>query len=401
MFQPLQGVKIISFTHFLQGPSAVQMLADLGADVIKIEPPGGAYERSWSGLNSYQNGVSIFFLLANRNQRSIAIDLKSEGGKEIVHRLVAEADVVVENYRPGVLDKLGFGYEALKNINEKLIYLSCTGYGTDGPYLNKPGQDLLLQSMSGLAWLNSKQDGPPAPVGTAVVDQHGAVLGAMGVLAALHERNRTGVGVKVDSNLFNAAIDLQIESFGYHLNGFSMEESYDSGLSTRFHQSPYGSYQTKDGYVTISVNSIEKLRAAFGQEHFEGMTGDDQFSQRENFDSIICEQVKNKTTKEWFDIFDQCDIWYAPVQNYDEVEQDPQVRWNQVIAELNHPVAGPVRVINHPLRYNGQPPQIRKTPPQFAEHTVEVLKECGYSESEIESFIHNKVIISNPAVLHS
>lgn len=395
MIQPLQGVKIISFTHFLQGPSAVQMLADLGADVIKIEPPGGAYERSWSGLNSYQNGVSIFFLLGNRNQRSISVNLKSEEGKEIVHRLVQEADVIVENYRPGVLDKLGFGYEALKQINEKLIYCSCTGYGSDGPYRDKPGQDLLLQSMGGLAWLNSKKDGPPTSVGTAIVDQHAAVLGALGVLAALHERNRTGLGLKVDSNLYNAAIDLQIESFSYHLNGFHMWESFESGLSTKFHQSPYGIYKTKDGYATVSVSPIEKLREAFGDEHFEGLIKDDQFSQRERFDRIICDQMKTKTTAEWFVIFDKHDIWYAPVQNYEEVEQDPQVKWNQVIAEMDHPVAGPVRVVNHPVRYNGEPPQIRKNPPQFAEHTVEVLKECGYSDSEIDAYVANKIVISN------
>ena len=394
MIQPLQGVKIISFTHFLQGPSAVQMLADLGADVIKIEPPGGAYERSWSGLNSYQNGVSIFFLLGNRNQRSISVNLKSEEGREIVQRLVQEADVVVENYRPGVLDKLGLGYEALKQINEKLIYCSCTGYGSDGPYRDKPGQDLLLQSMGGLAWLNSKKDGPPTPVGTAIVDQHAAVLGSLGVLAALHERNRTGMGLKVDSNLYNASIDLQIESFSYHLNGFHMQDSFESGLSTKFHQSPYGIYKTMDGYLTVSVSPIEKLQEAFGHTHFEGLTKDDQFSQRELFDRIICDQMKTKSTSEWFEIFEKHDIWHAPIQNYDEIEQDPQVKWNQVIAEMDHPVAGAVRVVNHPVRYNDQPLQIRITPPQFAEHTDEVLKECGYSDSEIDSLVAKKIVIS-------
>ncbi|XID92534.1 CaiB/BaiF CoA transferase family protein [Paenibacillaceae bacterium WGS1546] len=394
MIQPLQGVKVISFTHFLQGPSAVQILADLGADVIKIEPPGGAYERTWSGMNAYRNGVSIFFLLANRNQRSISVDLKNEEGKEIVRRLVREADVIVENYRPGVLDKLGFGYEALKQINEKLIYCSCTGYGSDGPYRDKPGQDLLLQSMSGLAWLTAKKDGPPISAGTAVVDQHAAVLGAMGVLAALHERNRTGFGVKVDSNLFNAAIDLQIESFSYHINGFHLWESFDSGMSTKFHQSPYGSYRTKDGYITVSVNPIEKLRAAFGDEHFEGMTKEDQFTQRERFDRIFSDLMKTKTNAEWFEIFEKCDIWHSPVQNYDEVEQDPQVKWNRVIEEIDHPTGGAMRVINHPVRYNGEPPRIWKAPPAFAEHTFEVLKECGYTDEEIESLIASRAVVS-------
>src|SRR5258706_1395713 len=180
------GVKVLSFTHFLQGPSAVQMLADPGADVIKIEPAKGAFERRWAGFDAFVEGVSVFYMLGNRNQRRLVIDLRREEAKEIVLRMVREADVLIENYRPGVMKRLGFDYETLKAINPRLIYCSCTGYGSDGPYLERPGQDLLLQCMSGLAMLSGEDGAPPTPVGSAIVDQHAAMLAAFGVVAAMY-----------------------------------------------------------------------------------------------------------------------------------------------------------------------------------------------------------------------
>jgi crotonobetainyl-CoA:carnitine CoA-transferase CaiB-like acyl-CoA transferase len=209
----LEGIKVLSFTHFLQGPAAVQMLADVGADVIKIEPPGGAFERSWTGFDAFVEGVSVFFLLGNRNQRSISLDLRDPRAREIVWRMIREADVLVENYRPGVLQKMGFGYEQVREANPRLVYCSCTGYGSSGPYLKRPGQDLLLQAMSGMTLLSGEAGSPPTPFGSAIVDQHAAALAAFGVVAALQARERTGHGTLVESNLLNAAMDLQIEPF--------------------------------------------------------------------------------------------------------------------------------------------------------------------------------------------
>ena len=176
----LNGVKVLSFTHFLQGPSAVQILGDLGAEVVKIEPMKGAWERHWSGAEAYLNGVSVFFLLSGRNQRSLGVDLRSEGGKEIVWRLIRVSDVIVENYRPGAMERLGFGYEKVSEEKPDLVYCSLSGYGTDGPYRDRAGQDLLSQAMSGLATINGRKSDPPTLVGSAVVDQHAAVLGASG-----------------------------------------------------------------------------------------------------------------------------------------------------------------------------------------------------------------------------
>lgn len=192
----LKDIQLLSFTHFLQGPSAVQILGDLGADVIKIENVNGAFERQWAGAEAFLHSESVFFLLAGRNQRSLSIDLKDEAGKAIIWDLMKQTDVIVENFRPGVMDRLGFGYEAVSEFNPGIVYCSCSGFGSSGPYKDRPGQDLLIQSMSGLAMLSGRSGDPPIPVGTAIVDQHAAVLAAMGVLAALYERTKTGIGKK-------------------------------------------------------------------------------------------------------------------------------------------------------------------------------------------------------------
>src|SRR6266536_2760498 len=202
-------MRVVSFCHYLQGPACTQYLADMGADVIKIEPPKGAFERHWSGGRSYVAGVSAFVLAANRNKRSLAVDLKHPKGREIVLRLIEDADVVVENFRPGVLDRLGFGYDAVRARKPDIIYASASGLGATGPAAERPGQDLLMQARSGLIAATGGGDHGPAVVGAAVVDQHGGALLAMGVLGAYFRKLQTGLGTRVESNLFSAGIDLQ------------------------------------------------------------------------------------------------------------------------------------------------------------------------------------------------
>jgi crotonobetainyl-CoA:carnitine CoA-transferase CaiB-like acyl-CoA transferase len=396
----LQGIRILSFTHFLQGPSAVQMLADLGADVIKIEPPGGAFERSFAGCNAYVNDMSVLFLAANRNQRSLAINLKEQAGKEIIYKLIERTDVVIENYRPGVMDRLGFGYERLKEINPRLIYASLTGYGSDGPYRDKPGQDLLVQSLSGMTLLTHGSGGRPTPIGMTAVDQHAAVLGAFGVLAALFRRERTGKGGKVESNLLSAALDLQIEPFNYYLNIGKLWDMPDTGISTRFHSAPYGVYRTKDGWITMSLNPIDRMAAAFETDKFEGYAAGDEMKRRDEIDAIVAELLTEKTTEEWLARFEKHAIWCAPVRTYDEVAADPQVAWNRSIMEVRHPDAGTVRLLGHPVKYEGYDCGVRRHPPRLGEHTAELLRETGYSAEEIRKLLEDKVVFGsavNPA----
>ncbi len=379
----LNGVKVLSFTHFLQGPSAVQILADLGANAIKIESVQGAWERHWSGAEAFLNGESVFFLLSGRNQRSLSVDLRSEEGKGIIWRLVQQADVIVENYRPGAMERLGFGYDRVSQEKPDIVYCSLSGYGTDGPYKKRAGQDLLSQAMSGLAMINGHKSDPPTLVGSAVVDQHAAVLGALGVLAALYERRDTGRGKRVDSNLLSAALDLQIEPFIYYLNGTLYERS-ETGISSRFHPAPYGIFETADGYICISLTPPENMARAFGDDTFLEWAPEDQFRKREEVNAHVAGHVRRKPTEHWYKVFDEVGIWYAPVNSYEEVENDPQVVHNEAIMTFEHPRAGRVRVLSHPVRYDGESPPLRILPPELGEHTEEILSELGYEEEAID-----------------
>ena len=384
----LEGIKVLSFTHFLQGPAAVQMLADVGADVIKIEPPGGAFERSWTGFDAYVEGVSMFFLLGNRNQRSISLDLRDERAREVVWRLIKEADVLIENYRPGVLQRMGFGYDDVREINPRLVYCSCTGYGSSGPYLKRPGQDLLLQAISGLTMLSGDADSPPTPVGSAIVDQHAAALAAFGVVAALQARERTGKGTLVESNLLNAALDLQIEPFTYYLNKGPLWPRTNPPTGSRFHPAPYGIYRTLDGWIAVSLTPTEKLAAALAQPTLAGFSHPkDNVRRRDELNRIVYDALTTRTTADWMTTFDEHDIWYAPVNDYDQVEADPQVAHNRIIMEVDHPQAGPVRLLAHPVRYDGAAPPLTRQPPRQGEHTREVLAELGYEPHEINTLV--------------
>jgi crotonobetainyl-CoA:carnitine CoA-transferase CaiB-like acyl-CoA transferase len=382
--QTLTGIRIAAFTQFLLGPIAVQHLADLGADVIKVESPvTGAWERHWAGAKTFRNGVSAFFLLANRNQRSLALDLKSDAGREAALRLISTSDVVVQNFRPGVMERLGLGYEDARKARSDIIYASASGYGSDSPFRDLPGQDLLIQAMSGLASVTGRAGWDPVPVGAAAVDQHGGALLAMGILAALLHRERTGDGQQLEVAMMQAAFDLATEPVVYRLNGSQVERPAE-GIASTFHSAPYGIYRTSDGHVAISMTSIAVLREALGAPGLGALEDPEvAFTRRDEIRAALGPLVVRYTTGEVVDRLRAHQIWCAPVNTLDEALADPATRHLDPVLELDHPRAGRVKVLRHPVRYGAGEPALRHLPPELGQQTSEVLREIGYTEAEI------------------
>ncbi len=379
----LEGVRIAAFTQFLLGPAAVQHLADLGADVVKVEAPAGAWERHWAGAKTFRNGVSTFFMLANRNQRSLVLDLKSELGHEAALRLIAKSDVVVSNFRPGAMERLGLGYEAARKVRPDVIYATASGYGSDSPFRDLPGQDLLIQGLSGVAWLTGRAGQDPVVAGAAVVDQHGGALLAMGILAALFHRERTGEGQRLEVAMVQAAFDLMIEPVVYAANGAKLERPSEE-IADTFHSAPYGVYRTADGHAVISMTPVKTLVEALGEPPLTGL--DDPsiaFSRRDEIRSALGPLVARHSTADLIERLRAHHIWCAPVQTIDQALADPAVRHLNPFLEMEHPRAGKVKALRHPVRYGAGEPELRRLPPEVGEQSREILRELGFSDEEM------------------
>ncbi|RUM96660.1 CoA transferase [Pseudaminobacter arsenicus] len=380
----LDSVRIVSFNHFLMGPVGVQHLADLGADVVAIEPIGGGQQRHWAAADKWIGPDTPLFLAGGRNKRSLALDLKSPAGAEIARRLIAEADVVVENYRPGVMDKLGFGFEAVQAFNSRVVYASASGFGADGPYRDRPGQDLLIQAMSGLAAITGRAGQTARPVGVSAVDHHGAALLALGVLAALYRRSTTGKGCKVDVSLLNAAIDLQLESFVTYLNGPRPENGIatEGSLGGWYFPAPYGIYRTADTDLAISLTSLKALAAATGSTELASIDDAKAWTARTRVGALLDEVLARRPSAEWQAIFTKAGIWHAPVGDYESVLADPQVQHNGCFIDTHSASGEPITLVAHPVRYDGAAPAVRLVPQPLGAQSEEILVELGYSAAE-------------------
>lgn len=395
----LNGIKVLSFCHFLQGPAAAQYLADMGADVIKVEPVGGAHERRWSGANVFVDDISGFYLCANRNKRSLALNLKSDEGKEVARRLMADADVVMENFRPGVFARLGFDDETLRGINPRLVFASASGYGSSGPMAQSPGQDILMQARSGLIGVTGTPDHAPTPVGSAIVDQHGGALMAMGILAALLRREREGKGTRVEASLINSGIDLQGEAL---VNFFAGGKTRDvlhreKNLATWFHEAPYGVYPATDGHVVISLCDPADLAEALNDDGLRNVVSVDRYVERDVYARALNAATRGFSMDELAKRLDEKGIWWAPVKYYDELLDDPQLQHANVFAKVR--VRGrDVHLVNHPNRYDGQVPPVRVLALEIGEHTREILADHGYSAADIDLLIEHGAIQAPEAV---
>jgi crotonobetainyl-CoA:carnitine CoA-transferase CaiB-like acyl-CoA transferase len=386
-------MRVVSFCHYLQGPACTQYLADMGADVIKVEPLKGAFERHWSGGKSFIGGIAAFVLATNRNKRSLAVDLKNPAGKDVVLRLIDTADVVMENYRPGVLDRLGFGYDAVRKRKPDIIYASASGLGGTGPAATRPGQDLLMQARSGLVAATGGGEHGPSVVGAALVDQHGGALLAMGILGAYVRKLQTGQGARVESSLFGAGIDLQSEALTMYFAAPNRSKlmQRDRHVGSWYHDAPYGLYELKDSRIVLSMNDPAKLAAALDSDELRALEGIDRYAERDRYARTVASVLRGRSFSDVAPPFEAHGIWHERVQSYDELRNDPQAVHNEAFGKVD--VRGQVAtVVNHPLRYDGEIPACRMVPLEPGADSLELLAELGYGEADRKRLIDEGAI---------
>ena len=405
---PLAGIRVLDFTERMQGPYGTQILADFGAEVIEVERrvsltvdgrpderygPNGRYGRDPADTSFYAAG----FLAANRNKKSVTIDLKNADGKAVVERLVGLCDVVYENFRPGVMARLGFGYEHCAAINPSVIYASAYGYGSDGPYERRPGQDVLTQAIGGFGAMNAGADGRPMPVGMSITDLLGGMNGAIAVLAALRHRERTGEGQRVEVNLLASAVAAQSEQAVHFLNTDVGEP--DRGTVMHAHPyipAPYGFYATKDGYLALSSGrQIPDLSRILGVPE---LVTDPRFAtpharneHRHEFETLLEEALAHRTTAEWMELMEPEGLFAAPVKTFAEAFTDPQVVQQGMITTIDSPV-GELKLLAPPYRLSRTPATVRTAPPRHGEHTEAVLESVGFSRDEIDQLREREAI---------
>lgn len=389
----LDGVKILGFTHFAQAPYALQLLGDLGADVINIERPGiGDFNRAFLRQEKL-GGESPFFLAMNRNKRSLTLNLKAPQAKEIVFDLIRQSDAVVTNFRRGALEKLGFGYETVRQVRPRIVYCEAVGYGDGGPYADLPGQDLLAQCLTGFPTIVGPDiDGRPISGGPYIVDMYSAMVLATGLVSALYHAQKTGEGQRVEVNLINSSLHLQAQEFSYYLNTGEIPKRPKNHSGHILQEAPYGIYKTADGWMCFSTNMVEHeaekvatLGRLLGIENLNAVMPNKEvmMRDRDKIHTLLESALVKQPTDHWLREFQAVGFWCARVNDYAQVEKDPQVVYNGIIKEIEHPTAGVYRAIGAPFTMSETPPEIRRPAPLLGEHTDEILTELGYDAEKI------------------
>ncbi len=380
---PLDGILVLDFSQFLAGPVSAMRLADLGARVIKIERPGtGDIGRTLAFAGLEADGDTLSFHIMNRNKESFAADLKNSDGLREVWELVKKADVIIQNFRPGVIERLGLGYEDVRKVNPKIIYASATGYGAEGPFKDRPGQDLLAQSISGLPWLNGRAGDPPIPVGLAVADIFTSTHLASGVIALLLRRERTGQGGLVESSLLESMLDLQFELLSANL--FDPEVIVKRGAGNSAHAflpAPYGLYKTQDGYLAIAMTPIPALGALLGVDLSQYEDPKSWWSHQEEIMKALSTQLATNTTEHWLAILDAADIWCAPVLTLPELVSHEGFAAIDMVQETVRTGSDgstiSIPTTRSPVRIDGKTIKHRKGAPHVGEDTEKIRAEFG------------------------
>ena len=394
---PLAGMRVIELAHIMAGPVCGLMLADMGADVIKVEKPVGDDSRRF--VPPEIGGESAAFMMMNRNKRGIALDLKNPEAVDILRQLLADADVVIENYRKGTMEKLGLSYEDLATINPKLIYCEISGFGRTGPYAERGGFDLIAQGMSGLMSITGEGPGrPPVKVAAPISDINAGILGAMGVSAAYANMLQTGQGQKVDTSLYEAAI---VQTYWQSAIAFATGQKPEPLGSAHPLNAPYQAFQTSDGWINIGAanqsNWLRLLDVISAPELNEDPRFASNADRARNLPALI--DILNgylvkDTTENWLQKMEQAHLPAGPVNDILQMHADPQAIAREMIVDVEHATAGTVKTIGHPVKFGRTPAKVDHGAPLLGQHSREVLTELGFDPAQIDALIASKAVVA-------
>jgi glutaryl-CoA transferase len=393
---PLDGIRVLDLTRVLAGPYCTMFLGDLGAEVVKVEQPGvGDDTRGWGP--PFTGGESAYFLCVNRNKKSVTIDLKSKEGVALLRRLAERADVLIENFRPGTMERLGLGEKDLRATSPRLIYASLSGFGADGPMSDAPGYDLIVQAWGGLMSITGSADGEPSKVGVAIIDLVAGLMLGKSIAAALFAREKLGVGQKIDTSLLEAEVACLINVGSNYLVEGSIPRRWGNAHPSIV---PYQSFKTQDGYLVIGVASEGIWRRfchAIGRAEW---ADDSRFEKNSNrvenrslLIGLLVEIFLSRSNDEWLKLLNSAEVPCAPVQTVDQVFKAPQVLHREMLVQVEHPTAGTVRMAGIPVKFSATPASVRLPPPLLGQHNEEVLESwLGMNDKEISELKRKTVI---------
>jgi crotonobetainyl-CoA:carnitine CoA-transferase CaiB-like acyl-CoA transferase len=392
---PLQGLKVLDLTHVMAGPTCTLMLADMGAEVVKVEkqPDGDDTRRS---VPPSVGDQAASFLMMNRNKRGIVLDLKTPGGAEILRRLALKADVLVENFGPGVMERLGFGYEDLKAGNPGLIYCSLSGFGRTGPYSHRRGFDLVAQAMSGIMSFTGEAGGPPAKCGPPLSDITAGLLAAMGILAAYAHRLKTGEGQWVETSLFEAAL---VQTYWQSAIALATGEAPRAMGSAHPLNAPYQAFEAQDGWIVIGganqrnwLRTLEAIGATELADDPRFRDNPGRMAHLAELDEEFARRLRSRPAQHWLDVLEAKGVPCGPVNDMLQALSDPQTLAREMVVEVEHTTLGPVKTLGLPVKFSQTPGKVRTGAPLYGEHTRDVLAEAGFSAEEIEAFVREGAV---------
>lgn len=395
MSAALTGIRVLDLTRVLAGPLCTMILGDLGAEIIKVEAPGGSDEtRTWGP--PFQNGVSAYYLCANRNKQSMTVNLKTEEGKEIIKKLVTESDVLIHNFKTGTMERFGLSYDELKKYNPGLVFCSITGFGENGPYKNLPGYDFIIQAMSGLMSITGTEESGPQKMGVAITDVLTGLYACIGVQAALIEKEQSGTGQRLDISLFDSGVSALINIASNYLMSGEIPQRLGNLHANIV---PYQTFKTADGKMVIAVGNDRQFESLCSLINREDLATNPQFStnakrveNREQLSPLLQKELEKKSTSYWQARCNEHGIPCGPINHLHQVFNDPQVKARDMLLTTEHPTAGKINLVGSPLKLAKTPVQLKQYPPLAGEHTEDILSQLGYTKEQISALKASQVV---------